>query len=692
MESLSQYPEVPWKQGWALGTFTTQPEPGAISTAREAGWRCHLMPATGSFTTRFFYNGVLLQHRSRQVAEIIEAFSIAPGILLGTFTGEPPTLEIETPDSAVHLALNGSLFCLACGENAQEKAESALRLDFTALQDGEQRRRHFAGAFEHIPPRHRPALALAAENLLRKRRDAEGVFTGCWSEAAGFDRPAFSLNELYPLIQAWLLIDIETAEEFLKTAINLQDAHGDFPAWCEPGGRRSPVSPWPFMAQTAEAVWMKRQNPGLLKTLLPTLRKYLQGALRRFDPHRDHVPHWQSEAEALVPEAFGREKATPDLTAMLLCEIDALLRLYSHTELAETPSASMQEERKLLIKALTASFWNPEARAFVNTWRNGQLEYEPFFGSFLPLLWTGLDDEYRRTVLENFEETHSFPGSQDPGTWKHEKMDDSSHLPAIHQFMAFEALRRSDGNGLLLRLFTRRVREGFFTWFERQSVHAARETRRDTALDKAAYELGPVTASLVLTAQAELQRHTGPAPAPARLLQALRHRLGINRKDLWIILFMSGLMLAAHTCYRLPRGKIDADTALAEAKFLYSQGRLQDAMHICHQHPEHPLSQLLRANLLLFMENPAEASPLYKDLLLEESDRPAAVLGLAVSLHLSEEYEGAFRYYTWFIDYYAPAYPELKGLIENYRELAREEFQTLPRWRQTVSHALMSEL
>jgi tetratricopeptide (TPR) repeat protein len=712
---FSDYPQASCKQGWefnaapdARSAFVTAETAGAI-TQSGTDWLLQVMEPEAPCSARLLYNGFSVLARKHPDRNHIYALVVAPGVLRGTVAGLPPprltaktgifqeeglTLHKDEQFFTVLVQRNNE-FCLvaeaASREQALAKAETAFEEDFESLIKRETARRQRVDSLFGPNPRHNPPVALAAESLMRRLRNGTGVLSGLWSEAEGFEEETFSLNELYPLVKAWLLIDPQTAVELMKTVLSLQQATGGFPAWIEPAGRCSASTMWPLLAQTCEMVLRSCPDPALLKQMLPVLRKYVPWALRRFDPHRDRIPAWQSEQEIFVPGSFERGKATPELTVMLINEIESFLRLCEESEDIETAAVSLQEEHTQLVQALTGTFWNPEARAFSNILKNGHLLNEPSFGSFLPLLWGGLDGGYKTTLLQNFEDTHSFPGQVDAGGWKQEQIDDTRHLPAIHQFMALEALRVADSNRALLMLFVRRSREAFAAWFERESITAARLTDHNLNTDEPAFALGPVTASFVLNIQQEFQRSARQTATGIQRLLSWAHHLRIGTGELRILAVFILASVFAHLFYNNPRSD-DAAPHLAEAALNYEQGRYTQALEICRHYPHEPLSRLLQANLLMLAERPVDAEKLYRAALKQEIGSPSALFGLALSLQMSGRLEEAVRRYGDFIDIYALTHPEAAELADEFRALAREAFLKPPKWRRIYIMPMMNDL
>ncbi len=708
---FTDYPYVPWKQNWRFSAgpedhtpFITGAASGAI-TIPGGTWTLQLVDPAVPCTVRLFCSGLSVSTRKRPEKNRIDVLLTEPGLLYGTVSGLPmPRLTaaaeitkdkgfdwIQTGRTTALLLQQDSRFALVCGEltveRALAKAEAALDLNFAALVQSETEDRKNISRLFSVNQRHNPPVALAAENLMIRLRERTGALRGLWSTAEGFTSETFSLNELYPLVRAWNLIDPSIALELVQTALSLQQSSGGFPAWAEPGGLTSPAAPWPLIAQSFELAWQNGRDPALLRKYLPALRKYIQWAARRFDPHRDRIPSWQNEQEVFVPRSFERGKATPELTVLLITEIEAVLRLCEENQHAETASESLTEERDQLAQTLNTTFWDPAAKAFSNIWKAGHYLHEPSFGSFMPLFWRGLDHEKQNALLENFEETHGFPGHKEPSSWKQDEIDDTAHLPAIHQFMAFDALRTADSARALLMLFVRRAREGFATWFERESIEAARGAATGTP----AYALGPVTAALILTVQEEFEREAAKAPSAGQRILHWGHRKRISKTDLRIIAAALLAILIVHLGYTLPRS-LNTDARVAEASLSYQQGRYTETMKICRRYPDNALAQFLQANLLMIAGRPQDAEVLYRKALTQKTESPSALFGLALALQMNGKFKEAEKRYIDFIDIHEAHRPEAAELADQFMMLTREKFSRPPNWRRVYTLPMMNDL
>lgn len=718
---FTDYPAVPWKPGWRLSAapedscpLITDDAPGGI-TPPEGSWTLQLLDdPTIPLTVRLLSNGFSLCARKKEQQKNIQVLLSRSGILSGSIKGLPmpelsgPEAETQTPGLTwiktepcnALLLCKESRFALVTGNLPKEltllKAEEILEEDFDALRTAETRRRLAVAGLFSSNPRHNPPVALAAESLRQRLRGRTAALHGLWSAADGSDPENFSLNELYPLVHAWQLIEPETALALVQTALSLQQSSGGFPAWVNDQGMVSSAAPWPLIIQAVELALQKNDDPALLKKTLPALRKYMQWALRRFDPQRDRIPSWQSNQEVFVPDSFERGKATPDLTVMLIGELEALMRLCNESSPSESVEKSLSAEHDQLTQTLTTIFWNPENKAFSNVWKAGHYIHEPSFASFMPLLWPGLPQPYKGPLLENFEETHGFPGQADTAGWKKEKIDDSAHLPAIHQFMAFQALQCADRNRALLLLFIRRARDGFAAWFERESLEAARQQSHPTHTHTPAHTLGPVTSALLLSVQNEFRQEARSHTPTRKTLQRIIHRGRLSTTDLKIVLGTVLAMLLFHLIYNSPV-RTNQKAKMAEAALSYRQGQFSETLKICRRYPNNALSQFLQANLMILTGNPEQAETLYYNALIKETESPSALFGYALALQLNGKFDDAAKRYNDFLDIHETqlsggSNAQLVQLAYEFLRLTEAEFSTPPKWKRVYTLPIMNDL
>ena len=710
MENVfTDYPGVIWKSGWAfrskfddLEPFITGTNSGEITRAG-ATWSLQLMSPKEQSGARFLINGISVRPR-RHHKDIVEVLAVHPGIISGR-TANPYTPQLIAPENiqtgademsdATWIQENENVtlllcrkdrFALVCGEwspeVAFEKAVAVIEEKFHLLIAVETWRRELTAKTFSVNLQYNPPVALAAESIFFHLRGATGTFSGLWSAAAGFENETFSLNELYPLVKAWLSTTPERALEIVKTALARQQSSGGFPAWAEPGGKTAAAAAWPLIAQAFELAWKPSSDKALLRQVLPALRKYIQWALQYFDPHRDRLPAWQNEDEVFIPGSYERGKATPELTVMLITEIEAILRLCAENDQSDPVAGTLKQEREHLIRTLNDSFWNPETNSFSNAWRDGHQLSETTFGSFMPLFWSGLDTEKQTAMLNTFEETRALPGQPENTSRRRDRLLDTVHLPAIHQFFALAALQQVEAARAMCMLYLAVARESFQAWFDTEM--------NATPADRP-YTPGPVTAAYILCVQREFYEDLQRAPVINRQAQKIGRRFRIDLTDLRFFIILALLVLGIHLGYRIHRNR-RASVQIAEAALSYKHGRYTEAAQLARQQPDHPLSQFISANLLMLSDRPEEAEPLYRRALVKNPNSPAALFGYALALQMNGKFNDAVKRYSNFIDLHAEQHPDAAALADEYLELALDKFNQPPGWRRVFTLPLMGEL
>ena len=714
----TDYPDVPWEPDWRICSapqdatrFAATDVRGRL-TAPGASWTLQLASATLPGSVRLFHNGLSIL--GRRPNERISLFCIDDGVLTGIVHRLPlPTLSapgtkasgdeqtwIAEPQNGTLLLCREDRFALVTGCSAEEparaRAEQALDEDIHALIREETERRRPVASLFSINSRHNPPVALAAETLHQRLRSPAATLHGLWSTSDGFEHETFSLNELYPLTCAWILINPDIAMKLVRTALSLQQPTGAFPAWINRKGETVTTAPWPMIIQSVETVWNAHPDPDSLQQHIPALRKYIQWALRYFDPHRDGIPAWQSEQELFIPNSFERNKATPDLTAMLLAEIEALQRLCEKSGHTQAASELLSQEHQTLRQALETVFWNPELNMFSNAWKDGHTLHDPSFASFTPLLIPDLPDTLKKPVLEQFNETHGFPGQKKTDSWKREPIDDTTRLPAIHLFTTFEALRRSGSGRAIMSLFVHRVREGVATWLEREEIDTARHEESTHPSGRHIFSLGPVNAALILCAQNEFRQEADQTLSVRKTARRLINKLNIRPADVTIVLGTLLALLIVHQFYIISVPENETP-AVAEAALYYQQRQMARAMDICRRYPEHPLSNFLQANLLILSGHPADAEAHYLKTLRVNIESPSALFGYALALQMNGNFELAIRRYNDFIDIHEvtlsrPGEADLIDYAYVFLQLAEQGFKTPPKWRNAYALPIMNDL
>ncbi|MGE4488425.1 MAG: hypothetical protein AB7E95_02645 [Kiritimatiellales bacterium] len=702
---FTDYPDIPWKPDWQIASgpgdncpFITKESYGTLSVPG-ADWMLEITEPSAACSVRLFADGLSFSRTRKKTQHRTDILNLSPGVLYGIChkqrlprligaTGQNENASWAVSGAGIALLAQSRQtphFVLVHGafsmEQAYQKAEQVLTENHDRrFQEETERRQQIATLFT-LNSRHNPPAALAAESLVRRLREKTGPLPGLWSLAEGFEQPAFSLNELYPLVQAWNRINPTVSFQLMETALALQGHSGGLPAWIEASGQVSFTAPWPMIIQAFDAAWSVNSDIEILPEYLPKLRKYILWALRHFDPHHDGMPCWQSQYEVFIPGSFKRHKSTADLVALLIAELDALLRLCQASPYEEPSIQVLTAERDRLKRLLLTIFWNPDTKTFSTAWDSGHFVYEPTFGALMPMILQGLDSTQMMTNEENGEIAQKdviLSAEQDHISQKTPQF-------AIQQFMVTDAVHRVPvETGLIIKPFVRDIRETISLWFNLAG-------KEQPSSGKPAYELDPITASLILLIQNDLKKTLTEQSAALRKLSYWKARLRLNRTDFLIVGACLIGVTVVHLAYNIPREHA-ADTHMANAALNYKQGRLTETLAICRRYPNHPLSQFLSANLFMLTEQPQEAEQLYRKVLLQKTESPSALLGLALSQQINGKFDEAVKRYIDFLDLYEERFPEAASIAEEFLQLTENGFSRPPRWRAVFSLPLMQDL
>ncbi len=712
---FTDYPNTLWPRNWSVASSPADSTPFVTSsicgelTALNAEWTLQLVDTHRSYTIRIFHNALSFSTFKIKNPNRTDALVISPGILLGEVNGLPlPHLTAENGlkkkmdttwvQNGIHTTLllcQNKRFVLINGnitlERALKKAEDALTQPFDSLVKTETQMREKAAQLFSINPRHNPPVALAAEQLRAYLRSPGDSIHGLWSAANGFSKETFSLNELYPLICAWNLIDPSIALELVQTALSLQQSNGGFPAWVEANGLAASVAPWPLIAQSFELAWQSDRDPARLKRVLPALRKYALWAIRHFDPHHGGIPTWQSEQEIFVPNRFEQGKATPDLVVFLILEIEAVMRLCEKSDPPDPAITLLTDERDHLVEMLNRIFWDPKLKSFSNIWKNGDIQHEASFSSFLPLFWRGLDSEKQVALLNRFEETRDFSQNTKWNAQTKEMEYGLSRLSPIHQFMAVKFLCSANNMRSQLLFFLHRIRKNFTTWFEHENIIVMRHFEKQAPSKTSTYSLSPVTAALILTAQKEFQKPDAETPTAARMISRWIHRLRLNKTDLLIITICFLSILVIHLIYSLQHNQ-HARLQIGEASLCYQQGQYEQTIRICRMHPDNALSLFLQANISMVGNRPDLAESLYREALIKKTKSPSALLGLALALQMNGKFAEAAKRYDDFIVIHGHTQPTAAKIAKQFIRFSNKQLSTPLNWKRIYAFPLMNNL
>jgi tetratricopeptide (TPR) repeat protein len=684
---LDIYPDLIWISGWEFGfdplsgpsqtlhngpVFQTLPEKGSIAGSDPETWHLHFrLPLKARL--QYFSNGLIVKRR--KTLAVIAA--PAPNVLCGLI---PKRYAIELQCEHNHLGEN-THFRTDNGVGTLLRRETAGNIYFSLVIDApsqEAAERLALEHFTHTPheliqlhPSRRKLIqhldlfsnanilpALAGESLIKQLRTPEGAFGEIWPASPAMDNSAFSLNEIYPLIIAWSDIDPDQALKIYTMALSQQRDDGHFPAWVAPNGDRNSFdAPQLFFAQCAELLSKKAGERGLVKKQLTALNKYIRWSLRHYFPQSAIHPSAQSPQETLAPESWTKNCATVEHTTLLICELEALIRL--HTQVASPIPIFIEQAHEKLTELIDKEFWNPQTRSYANTYQSEEKCTRRGLHEYLPLLWENLPSEKRRLLLTQFKQSPWATSRQpDPLTG-----EATSPATPLQQLIILQCVKHKKNSHTHTGAHVRRVWSDLMAWQQR---HFHRKVTTPMPVIDTAF------ICLLIDLQAQRMQYIRQAKRWMKIARTLIHKLKLNRDDLIIIFSFTFLMLGTRTLYKTRVENLSTVT-LQQAYASYTKNDAQNTFTTCaillKKDPQNKEARLLLANTLLMNDRPAEAQKHYQILNALDPDNPAFLIGLAMAKHRQKNSPDVQRHYQEFQAYFAPYFPQTSQLVNRMQNL-----------------------
>ncbi len=715
---FSPYPAHPWLSEWIFeprgcGTTFREKNAGYFFHATETvgricpslkspEWSMQI-PIPQNSRINLMFNGFCGYFEQKKEHFSAEAIVPEPGVFWGRFSNIPapvllsaePVTEtdgfqwLENDAAPALLAIRDGTFCLVTKArifaDAVQLAETYLEKDLEAnLSDELERRAGAIKLFEEM--NHHDALTvISVECMMRALRPAEGSIPGIWSQSPATDTPHFDANDLYALALAWRHIDIETAEDLIRTTLKVQTSSGAIPTAYSPRETFSVLeAPKPLIAKTAEKVWQIRKDPQFIDDIIQPLRRHVQWLLHHFDPKRRGLHCWQSSGESLTPEIYESDLATVDLSVLLLTEIEALERLRQATPTYESQPPFFAKERENLEHNLQNQFWNEEESQFSNAIIRGRMTNVKGFPSFVPLLWKKLPLRVQSLVIDRIRESGNLPGGVSLLSWRKSALDDQS-FPLLQQLLVLEILKETDPHGTLINGFARLIMQGFVEW------HTLSIEEYGTL------QVDSVTAAYIINLQ-ETQHHR---QQPKGALSTLAFRVfRKTRADWFDIAVVAASILAVasvHTIYNQLRKPPPLITLEAQMNSAYAskdaQGTLSAGRAIIKHYPEKSvMAKLMAGNILLIQHQYEEASTLLVDVRKVYPDSPGPMIALGLAYQLQGRFDEAADNYAEFAYLFGEIFPEITDIIQRNHYLMEEGFRSPPKWAEIYRYQLMHEL
>ena len=685
--------------------FCTRGPIGQLAPMQDgAEWVYHTFVPENS-SIRLLGNGFCACYLRRRRAAGVEIFCPEPGVLWGqrchipdgvlidSKSGEKSEFQgdeiwYETERSHVLVVRHDQDFCLvskfADRGKARHIANGYLSRSLEKYARSELERR--AGAVQLLEemPHHDSLAVICVESILKALRPAEGRIPHRWIQSSQSDTPQFNVNELFPLLQAWSLINVEIAEELLLCALKIQSNAGALPVLFSPvSGAALLEAPKPLIVKAAEKVWSIRQRPELLKTMLPLLRRNIQWMLNHFDPKRRKVYCWQNRNEPIDPELFQSDLVSVDLATLLLTEIEALSRLEG--QLGETRKAWFVDEGNELKSMILDQFWNREEGLFSQAYQRESLVSLKGFPALLPLLWQDLPQTRKDATLDYVQRADHLTGLHGVLSWQKSSLNDQS-FPLLRQFLVLEAFKASDPNHSLLRDFSRLTLQGFVEW------HAlALETEKRL-------QINPSIAALVINVQSMHQyRYHGQGAITGFFFRVLR-KVRADRNDFVIIAATIFTLLCVRAFYADREAPPTLSSLEMQVHAAFANHDVEALFRSCRQIIDHypdkaGQARLLMANQLVLGRKYDVAEELLLKVREDYPDCPGAMISLGIAQHLQGKLDAAEANYDEFCYLFERIFPGMVAQIDEYRFLIQEGIRTAPpKWREVYRTDFMHEL
>jgi tetratricopeptide (TPR) repeat protein len=375
--------------------------------------------------------------------------------------------------------------------------------------------------------------------------------------------------------------------------------------------------------------------------------------------------------------------ATADLAVLLLTEIEALNRMYSHSS-RDAAQAVFIDEKTAIAQSMADQFWNEAESAFTHAYVREALVPLAGFSAFSPLLWRDLPNDQKRAILETAHESENLPGQLNVLSWRQSSMNDYSH-PLLLQFLVFTALKIADPHGSLLRDFSRLTLQGFLEW------HTLSLEKDHTV------QLPPTAAAFIVNIQSIHHNRYQSKGNNTGLLATFLRKANADRTDLGVIIATLFLIFGAHLIFDVIKAPPPLSLLETQMNSAYAdkdgEVALQNCKAIIEHYPERAAhARLLAANILIIHDHFKEAEAMLKEVRKEYPDAPGAMISLGLALQLQGHYEEAEKNYYEFCYLFDEIFPDVVLEVNKFRYLMQEGFRTPPKWQEIYRYQFMHEL
>ena len=719
--TFQQQSSLKWRAGlcfaasaWSLRAFDrpnlyfrSLSTPGDLAPVMHgASWSFHLGLGknTSSPENRIWANGYELISSESGPPRSAIAFFIEPGLFVGkTDANTHPSLFsselnvqqdvdfqwLETEGCGVVLLTaqtHGECrFCLAFSEEghtaALHRARKHLDADIEAIRNAEHQKRvrfrdTLTSAIDHVD-----LLNYAGESLVLHLQPPSGSIPFKWSVADLYSAPSFDLNQLFPLVAAWNLVDYSISRDLVKSALSSQDSEGWFHRFVYTDGQFRDSTPcWPLLAQSVEMACAESQDPEFLEYAMPRLKRYLNWAVEHYRISKDEMVCWPSEQEAFIPEVFDHNLASGDIAAFLIGEFDAFLRLCDKAPSHTADGDDLRAHAEDLKACLVGYLWSKESGNFRSRYLGGDPIERVTLSAVLPLFWPELPLIYREELLRQVVSPRHFRSGFGVPLWEGWESDPTPPpVESRHQNIVLLSLIRASARTELQQVSSDWIQAlahqfhqtgGLHGNLRAQDLPESSDSSPVTALDINACIL------TMLTFGAKEQARSMGEPSSPILKWLDGHRMSILTA---VVAAMIAALFSVVVFYihKKTMNLTYLQTLAGLAKQHCTEGNYEQAIQIYRQLQEGSGNaaavDVMLANALFKNGNWNEAELLYRqaDEKSEFKD-PATHLNLALTLFRQGKFRESRREYSAFIEKYSSVYPELTLRAKKAIELIEE--------------------
>lgn len=506
------------------------------------------------------------------------------------------------------------------------------------------------------------------------------------------NHPHPCVNQIFPLVLAWLDVDPDVAADLLMGLLTRVAPDGR--VILGPGSAvGSQIEPWPFLARAASRVAAhSQQDPAFGESVAPRLLRYLQRTLQRLDPDRSGLACWPSEPEAWIRPAFDKDLATPALSGLLLAEIDSLLGfappgLVEQTEIHE----ALRQDQARLADALERTLWDRDDSIYRSRYLNGNPVGRTTLAGLIPLAWSGLPADRRVALAMHLEPGQAFGHEAGAPLWQAWDQDPQpAPIPAFHQIALLDALNHPETQSHY-SAFKQRILQSLLkldagnpAW--PVDLLDGRESAPQGSWAHRGYEAPVVAACLAILVSPSPLAEQETAVQASPFWQALDRRRTSVLVTAILVLF-AGVATSALLQLRLP-GELQEDDGFsistesrALARQLIRQGQYEEAMDLLESISDSKdgAAELgfLRANIHFRIGDFALAEAGYRSLLDHETLGPAATLNLALTLLRQNRIDEATTLYQQCAEEFETSEPRVAARAASAASFLRNHAATL---------------